>query len=165
MLDVPPRGSGQEEDEAKNGDGNQELEDDDHFPVPFSEVLTMLLRGVADPVGNEGADGVEHLPEGHDLAADFGRSEFADVDGSGGQCNALSETNQDTATDEGADSASRCECLHEGCDNDEDAADGHANLSTCKVCNRATEEETADDGADGVGSVDATDSLRALFLR
>ena len=36
VLDVPAWGAGDEEDEGEDDAGDQELEDDDHFPVPFS---------------------------------------------------------------------------------------------------------------------------------
>ena len=164
VLDVPAWRAGEEEDKGEDDGRDEELENDNHFPVPFAEVLVVLLRCVADPVCNEGADRVEHLPEGHDLAANFWWSEFSNVDRSSGQCNTLPETDQDTAADKGRNAASRSERLHEGRDDDENTADGHAYLAACKVCDWTTEKESAYDGTHSVGGVDAADCFRALSL-
>jgi hypothetical protein len=47
------------------------LKDDDYFPVPFSEIFFPQRAAVVDPVGDEGADAVEKLPEGHYFAANM----------------------------------------------------------------------------------------------
>lgn len=44
----------------------------------------MERAGIVDPVSNEGADGVEGLPECHDVASDLGRRHLTNVDRTGG---------------------------------------------------------------------------------
>lgn len=83
-----------------------------------------------NPVGDEAADAVEHLPAGHDVAADLRGSNLADVHGAGGEGHALSETDDDTTGDEDSELVVRGEGLHEGCDDGDEAADGHAPAAT-----------------------------------
>lgn len=63
MLDVPSRTFGDGPELCQNEDGHQHLENDDHLPVPLAERFGVLGAGEVDPVGDEGADGVEHLPK------------------------------------------------------------------------------------------------------
>lgn len=83
-----------------------------------------------NPVGDEAADAVEHLPAGHDVATDLRGRNLADVDGAGGESHALSETNDDTTGDEDSDLVVRGEGLHKGRDDGDEAADGHAPAAT-----------------------------------
>lgn len=54
--------------------------------------------------------------------------------------------------------------LHEGSGDNQHATRGHAHLAASKVRNRTTEEETSEDGADGVGRVDRTDHIWARIV-
>ena len=81
LLDVPTWGLGNEEDLRQDDDGHEDLEYDDHPPVPLAELLRVLGAGEVDPVSDEGTDRVEHLPEGHDHTTDFRGRKFTDVDG------------------------------------------------------------------------------------
>jgi hypothetical protein len=82
MLNIPARGFWDEWKLSKDNDWNEHLEYDDHLPVPISEGSRVLATSIVDPVCNEGTNGVEELPEGHDLASDFRRCNLANVDGS-----------------------------------------------------------------------------------
>jgi hypothetical protein len=81
LLDVPAWRFGDKEDLRQDDDGHQNLEYDNHLPVPLAELLRMLGAGVVDPVCDEGTDRVEHLPEGHNLTTDLRGCEFSDIDG------------------------------------------------------------------------------------
>lgn len=70
------------------------------LPVPLSKGLRVLGTAIVDPIGNERADRIEHLPEGHDLAADLDWSQLADVDGASSQSQALPDTDERTACNE-----------------------------------------------------------------
>ena len=61
------------------------------------------------------------------------------------QGNTLAETNDEATGDESTDTTSLSKRLHESCNDDENTTDGHADLSSSKVRNRATQEETTDD--------------------
>lgn len=50
LLDVPTRGLGNEPELGEDKDGHQELEDDNHAPVPLAEAGLVLLAGKVDPV-------------------------------------------------------------------------------------------------------------------
>lgn len=149
----------------KDDNGHQQLEDDNHPPVPLAERLGMLGAGVVDPVCDEGADTVEHLPEGHDLATDLWRSKLADVDGAGSKSQTLTDTDDDTTTDEGAKVAARSESLNQGCDDDHNGTGSHTDTTTGVVSKRSTHEPPSHDGTDGVGGIDGTNLLSVLLDR
>lgn len=71
------RNSGQE---GKNYNRNQELEHDNHLPVPFTQLGNILCAGEVDPEADEGTNRIEHLPKGHDLSTDLSRCKLADID-------------------------------------------------------------------------------------
>lgn len=78
------------------------------------------------------------------------------------QSNTLAHTNDDTPTNEAADIVPGRKCLHEGCNDNEKRARGHSSATAGEISERTTNEETCDDGSDGVGGVDGTLSLRVL---
>lgn len=82
VLDVPTRSLGNEGEEDNDDDGDEHLEDDDELPVPVAKHLDVIgeTGGVCDPVGNEGSDRVEELPEAHDLATNLRRCELSNID-------------------------------------------------------------------------------------
>lgn len=162
VLHVPAGGLWAECHHPDDEERSEELKDDDSPPVPLTQVGLVLGACVVDPVGNEGTDRVESLPERHDGATNIGGGEFANVDGAGGQSNALADTDKETASEEDTELASRGEGLHKGSDDDEHGANSHANTTTEAIRDGTTEEETGNDCTNGVGSVDCTDLLRVL---
>lgn len=70
LLDVPSRRLGLEWQHDDDEDGNHDLKDDNHAPVPLTERLAVLSAGIVDPIGDKGTHRVEHLPKGHNRASD-----------------------------------------------------------------------------------------------
>ena len=88
-LYVPTGSLWDEPDLGNNEDRHEDLEYDDHLPVPLAEGLDVLCASIVDPVAtfpsarsvkivvvqsdlrNETSDTVESLPEGHDLSSNL----------------------------------------------------------------------------------------------
>lgn len=102
ILDIPTRGFRNEWKERHYDEGDQHLEYDDEFPVPLSKgfgVFTgckgdptlsvskpspcCILKGCFLPVSKERSDGVEHLPECHDLTTDLSWCQLSDINWTG----------------------------------------------------------------------------------
>lgn len=83
-YDLPTRTTRHGWENCDDQNGDQELEDDDQLPVPFTQSVNVLGAGVVDPEADERSNRVEHLPERHDLAPDLWRSQLPDVDGTCG---------------------------------------------------------------------------------
>lgn len=130
MLNVPTWSLGNERNHAHDQDWNKHLEDDNKFPIPLSELLDVLASGVCNPEADEGTDGVEELPEGHDETTNLGWCHFTNVDWSSSESNTLTETNDHTTTDEDTEIVARSEGLHESGDDGEECTDEHSNSST-----------------------------------
>ena len=71
----------------------------------------------------------------------------------------LTQTNNDTTSDENTDVSTGRKCLHEGSDDDEYGSSGHANATTGIISKWSTKEETGYDSSDGVGSVDGSNGV------
>jgi hypothetical protein len=71
--DLPTRANRHCRKKCEDQNRDQELEDDDQLPIPFTQLLNVLGASVVDPEADERSNRVEHLPEGHDLAADLWR--------------------------------------------------------------------------------------------
>lgn len=84
---------------------------------------------------------------------------LSDVDRASGQSKTLSDTDDDTTTDEAANVATRRECLDEGGDNSKEGTSGHADSSASEISEGTTHEPSCNNGTDGVGGVDCSDSL------
>lgn len=104
---------------------------------------------IVDPIGDEGADRVEGLPEGHDITADLRWCHFTNVYGTGSwdiffsrcvlvggfvigawaltQGHTLADTDDDTTGHEAADAAFGGKSLHHGSADGDEAAETHAN--------------------------------------
>ncbi|KAI6761660.1 hypothetical protein HG531_002213 [Fusarium graminearum] len=116
--------------------GDENLEDNNHAPVPLSELLTVLSASIVDPVGDEGTDRVEELPEGHDLTSNLSGRDFTDVDST------LSNTNEDTAEDEDSKLTLRGKGLDDSCNNGDDASNSHTSTSTKPISLQYNSEHT-----------------------
>lgn len=79
------------------------------------------------------------------------------------QCEALAQTNDDTASNKATDIAFWRESLHEGGNDDEQRSSCHTRATASEVGKRATHEKPCNNGTDGVGGVDGALSLRVLF--
>ncbi len=75
------------------------------------------------------------------------------------QCKTLAQTDDDTTSNEDTNVATGRERLHEGSDDDENGASGHADAATSIIGERSTHEETSHDRSNGVGSVDGTNGV------
>jgi hypothetical protein len=71
----------------------------------------------------------------------------------------LTQTNDDTTSNEDTDVSTGRKCLHEGSDDDENGSSGHANAAPSKISQRTTQEETSYDSSDGVCSVDGANGV------
>ena len=61
------------------------------------------------------------------------------------QGSTLTKTNDEAAGDESTDTTSPRQRLQKSRNDDENASNGHVNLPSSVICNRATQEETTDD--------------------
>jgi hypothetical protein len=79
MLNVPTGSFRNKPELCEDEDGYEQLEYDNHPPVPLAQLDTVLGASEIHPVRNERADTVEHLPERHDSTTDLRRGKFSDV--------------------------------------------------------------------------------------
>jgi len=78
------------------------------------------------------------------------------------QSETLTDTNNDTTSNEAADITLWRKGLHKGCDDDSDSTRGHTNAATESIGNGSSHEPTRNDSTDGIGSVYCTDQLGVL---
>ena len=138
LLNVPTGRLWDEENLGEDDDGYHHLENDDHLPVPLAEFLRVLGGTEGDPVCNKRANGIEHLPEGHDLSTDLRRSKLSDINRTSSKSETLSYTDEDTTSDEDTDLSTRSECLHNGSDDDTDGPSSHTDSSSSEISKRTS---------------------------
>lgn len=68
-------------------------------------------------------------------------SKFANVDRSRGQGGSLPDPDENTPGDKNTKVSFRGKCLHESCNDGDEATDSHAPSSAQEICQWATEEE------------------------
>lgn len=80
------------------------------------------------------------------------------------QCKTLTQTNNHTACNKASNVSTGAESLHQCSNDDEQRASSHADSTSRKIGERATQKESCHDSTYGVGCVDGPDNVGAGFV-
>lgn len=71
----------------------------------------------------------------------------------------MTNTDEDTTSNEDTNLTTGRKCLHKGCNHDTDGSRSHTNTATSEISEGTSHKETSNDSTDGVGSVDRSDDI------